>query len=152
MTSLKQLSSILKSVQKPGRYIGGEMHSIVKDKSEVSLRFGLCFPDVYEIGMSNLGIRILYHVLNKMPEVWCERVYTPWPDMQARMREAGIPLSAHESGDPVRDFDILGFTLQYELCYTNVLASLCLRRCLLHPLVRFGCLSAAVGGTHRAGR
>ena len=124
MTSLKQLSSILKSVQKPGRYIGGEMHSIVKDKSEVSLRFGLCFPDVYEIGMSNLGVRILYHCLNAESDVWCERAYTPWPDMQEKMRTFGLPMTAHESGDPLSEFDFLAFTLQYELCYTNVLATM----------------------------
>ena len=119
-----EMSAVLRSVSKPGRYTGGEFNQVVKDKADVRCRFAFAFPDVYEIGMSNLGIRILYHVLNEMPEVWCERVYTPWPDMQARMREACIPLSAHESGDPVRDFDVLGFTLQYELCYTNVLASL----------------------------
>ncbi|MBQ8174839.1 MAG: TIGR03960 family B12-binding radical SAM protein [Clostridia bacterium] len=119
-----EMSGILRSVTKPGRYTGGEFNQVVKNKADIRCRFAFAFPDVYEIGMSNLGIRILYHVLNEMPDVWCERVYTPWPDMQERMREAGVPLTAHESGDPVRDFDILGFTLQYELCYTNVLATL----------------------------
>ena len=119
-----EMSGILRSVTKPGRYTGGEFNQVVKDKAAVKCRFAFAFPDVYEIGMSNLGIRILYHVLNGVPDIWCERVYTPWPDMQERMKEAGVPLTAHESGDPVRDFDILGFTLQYELCYTNVLATL----------------------------
>ena len=119
-----QMAGVLRSVSKPGRYTGGEFNQIVKDKTAVDCRFAFAFPDVYEIGMSNLGIRILYHVLNAMPNVWCERVYTPWPDMQEHMRKGNIPLSAHESGDPISDFDILGFTLQYELCYTNVLATL----------------------------
>ena len=124
MTSIKQLSSILKSVQKPGRYIGGEMHSIVKDKNEISHRFALCFPDVYEIGMSNLGSRLLYHTLNSDPRIWCERVYAPAEDMKARMEEHDIPLTAIESGEDVRAFDILGFSLHYELCYTTVLSML----------------------------
>ncbi len=87
----------------------------------MDVRFAFCFPDNYEIGMSNLGIRILYGVLNNEENVWCERAYAPWPDMEEKMREYGIPLYAHESGDPLSDFDIVGFTLQYELCYTNVL-------------------------------
>ena len=119
-----QMAGILRSVSRPGRYTGGEFNQIVKDKKDIKCRFAFAFPDVYEIGMSNLGIRILYHVLNEMPDVWCERVYTPWPDMQAHMRAANLLLTAHESGDPIRDFDIVGFTLQYELCYTNVLATL----------------------------
>ncbi len=124
MTSIKELSSVLKSVQKPGRYIGGEMHSVVKDKSQIRHRFGLCFPDVYEIGMSNLGSRILYHTLNSDPRIWCERVYAPAEDMKARMEEFGLPLTAIESGEDVRVFDILGFSLHYEMCYTTVLAML----------------------------
>ncbi len=124
MTSIKELSSILKSVQKPGRYIGGEMHSIIKKKEDVTHRFALCFPDVYEIGMSNLGARLLYHTLNSDPHIWCERVYAPAEDMKARMEEHGIPLTAIESGEDVRSFDILGFSLHYELCYTTVLSML----------------------------
>ena len=115
------LHTILKSVEKPGRYTGGEWGQTIKDKNAVDVRFAFCFPDNYEIGMSNLGIRILYGVLNNEENVWCERAYAPWPDMEEKMREYGITLYAHESGDPLSDFDIVGFTLQYELCYTNVL-------------------------------
>jgi len=112
---------ILKSVEKPGRYIGGEYGEIIKDKEKMDARWAFCFPDSYEIGMSNLGVRILYGVLNSLDNVWCERCYAPWVDMQEKLRENDIPLWAHESGDPLCDFDIVGFTLQYELCYTNVL-------------------------------
>lgn len=115
---------ILKSVEKPGRYIGGEYGEIMKNKEEVKCRWAFCFPDTYEIGMSNLGVRILYGVLNRESDVWCERVYAPWVDMEEKMREGNIPLFAHESKDPVKDFDIVAFTLQYELCYTNVLSML----------------------------
>lgn len=120
----KKYASILKSVSKPARYTGGERNQVVKDKSRIKCRFAFCFPDTYEIGMSNLGVRILYGALNELDDVWCERVYTPWTDMQERMREYDIPLWAHESGDPIREFDIVAFTLQYEMCYTNVLAML----------------------------
>ncbi len=116
-----KMRTILKQVSKPGRYTGGEYGQILKDKAAVSARFAFCFPDTYEIGMSNLGVRILYGVLNREEDIWCERVYAPWDDMEEQMRKNGIPLYAHESGDPIRDFDIVGFTLQYELCYTNVL-------------------------------
>lgn len=112
---------ILKRVEKPGRYSGGEFAQVIKDKSRIKARFAFCFPDTYEIGMSNLGVRILYSVLNEHDDIWCERVYAPWPDMEKQMREHNIPLYATESGDPVRDFDIVGFTLQYEMSYTNVL-------------------------------
>ena len=114
-------SSLLRSVQKPGRYSGGEYGQIIKDKETVKARFAFCFPDSYEIGMSNLGMRILYGVLNQSDDVWCERVFAPWQDMTAKLREKNILLTAHESGDNVRDFDFLGFTLQYEMCYTNIL-------------------------------
>ena len=114
-------SSLLRSVQKPGRYSGGEYGQIIKDKEQVKARFAFCFPDSYEIGMSNLGMRILYGVLNQSEDVWCERVFAPWQDMTAKLREKNILLTAHESGDNVRDFDFLGFTLQYEMCYTNIL-------------------------------
>lgn len=120
----KQMSGILRTVEKPGRYTGGEFNQIVKDKASVRCRFAFVFPDVYEIGMSNLGIRILYHALNSVPDIWCERAYTPWPDMQEKMRTYGLPMTAHESKDPLAVFDIVGFTLQYELCYTNVLQTL----------------------------
>lgn len=114
-------NTILKGVEKPGRYIGGEWGQTLKDKDKVKARIAFCFPDTYEIGMSNLGVRILYGVLNKEPDVWCERSYAPWPDMEERMRENNIPLYAFESGDPISEFDIVAFTLQYELCYSNVL-------------------------------
>ena len=113
--------SILRSVSKPGRYTGGEDGQIVKDREKVKARFAFCFPDSYEIGMSNLGVRILYGVLNRDEDIWCERVYAPWIDMEDKMREHHIPLWAHESGDPIADFDFIGFTLQYEMSYTNVL-------------------------------
>ena len=118
---MKNYSSIMKSVEKPGRYSGGEYNQIIKDKNKVKARWAFCFPDSYEIGMSNLGVRILYGVLNQEEDIWCERVYTPWVDMQEKMRENGMPLTAHESKDPLTEFDIVGFTLQYEMSYTNVL-------------------------------
>ena len=114
-------STIMKSVTKPGRYSGGEYNQIVKDKEKVKARWAFCFPDSYEIGMSNLGMRILYGALNKEKYIWCERVFTPWSDMQENMRKYNIPLTAHESKDPLGIFDIVGFTLQYEMSYTNVL-------------------------------
>ncbi len=115
------IDGILRKVLKPGRYTGGEYGQIVKKKEEVKCRFAFAFPDTYEIGMSNLGLRILYGALNSCDDIWCERVYAPWHDMQEQMIKNSIPLYAHESGDPVKEFDILGFTLQYELCYTTVL-------------------------------
>ena len=118
------ISSVLKSVSKPGRYIGGEFNSVIKDKSKVGCRFAFCFPDTYEIGMSNLGVRILYDVLNKDENVWCERVYAPWTDMKEKMEEYNIPLSAVESGDALSEFDLVAFSLQYEMCYTTTLAML----------------------------
>ena len=120
----KNISSVLKSVSKPGRYIGGEYNSVIKNKDEVKCRFAFCFPDTYEIGMSNLGVRILYDVINKDKDVWCERVYAPWTDMQERMREYSLPLTAIESGDPLSEFDLVAFSLQYEMCYTTTLAML----------------------------
>ena len=117
----KEVQKILPLVQKPGRYTGGELNSVVKDKNSVKLRYAFCFPDSYEIGMSHLGIKILYSAANERDDVWCERVFAPWHDMEKEMRKNNIPLFALESGDPVRDFDLIGFTLQYELCYTNVL-------------------------------
>ncbi len=112
---------ILLSIQKPERYIGGEVNSVVKDPADVKIRFAFCFPDVYEIGMSHLGIQILYGMFNEYKDVWCERVYSPWADMDEVLRREKIPLFALESQDPVKLFDFLGFTLQYEMCYTNIL-------------------------------
>ena len=116
---MQNISTILKLVQKPGRYTGGEFGQIVKDKSKMKLRVAFCFPDTYEIGMSNLGVRILYGALNQLDDVWCERVYAPWPDMEEQMRKNNIPLFALESKDSVKDFDIMAISLQYELCYTT---------------------------------
>lgn len=120
-TRPRNISSVLKSVTKPGRYIGGEYNRVTKEKADVKCRFAFCFPDTYEIGMSNLGVRILYDVLNRDKDIWCERVYAPWDDMRAKMEEYSIPLAALESGDPLSDFDIVAFSLQYELCYTTAL-------------------------------
>ncbi len=123
--NIKQtIGSVLKSVEKPGRYSGGEYGAIIKDRSKVKARFAFAFPDTYEIGMSNLGMKLLYGALNAEPDIWCERVFAPWVDMQAKMRELNIPLWAHESGDPISDFDILGITLGYEMCYTTALQML----------------------------
>ena len=112
---------LLSKVQKPGRYTGGEINSVVKDKSKVDVRFAFCFPDTYEIGMSHLGIKILYSIFNEREDIWCERVFAPLDDMEKEMQKNGIPLFALESRDPVKDFDFIGFTLQYELSYTNIL-------------------------------
>ena len=116
-----QIHRILTRVQKPARYVGGEYNQIVKRKQDVDVRVAFCFPDTYEIGMSNIGMRILYGVMNEMPGVWCERVFAPWGDMEAEMRAHRLPLWALESHDPVRDFDLVAFTLGYEMCYSNVL-------------------------------
>ncbi len=117
----KRLERILPRVQKPARYVGGEYGQTLKDKENVDTRFAFCFPDTYEIGMSNLGMRILYGVMNNMDGVWCERVFAPWPDMEDEMRREGLALYGLESGDPIRDFDIIGFSIGYEMAFTNVL-------------------------------
>ncbi|NLH00312.1 MAG: TIGR03960 family B12-binding radical SAM protein [Clostridiales bacterium] len=117
----KKLLRILPKVQKPARYTGGEYNQIIKDKASVDIRMALCFPDTYEIGMSNLGIRILYGIINEMDGVWCERVFAPWGDMENEMRSNNIPLWALESGDPLAEFDAIGFSIGYEMAYTNVL-------------------------------
>ena len=116
-----QLEPLLLKVQKPIRYVGGEFNSVVKDKKNIRTRMALCFPDNYEIGMSHLGLKILYSLINAREDCWAERVYAPWPDMEALMRENHIPLYGLESLDPLREFDFLGFSLQYELSYTNIL-------------------------------
>ena len=121
MRKLALNDEILLTIDKPARYIGGEVNSVMKENKEELIRFAMCFPDVYEIGMSHLGIQILYDLLNSYKDVWCERVYSPWTDLDAIMRKEQIPLFALESQDPVCDFDFLGITLQYEMCYTNVL-------------------------------
>ena len=117
----KRLERILPRVQKPARYVGGEFNAIMKDKSKVDTRVAFCFPDTYEIGMSNIGMRILYGLMNELPGVWCERVFAPWGDMEEKMREHAIPLYALESHDPVRAFDLIAFTIGYEMSYTNIL-------------------------------
>lgn len=116
-----RFESILRAVQKPGRYVGGERGAVRKNKEDVALRFAMCFPDVYEVGMSHLGIKILYSIINDEPDMWCERVFAPWFDMREQMQEHALPLYALESRDPLTAFDIVGFTLQYEMSYTNVL-------------------------------
>lgn len=117
----KDVEKLLLKVQKPGRYVGGELNSVVKNPDEIDVRFAFCFPDTYEIGMSHLGMKILYSIFNDVPYIWCERVFAPWLDMEELMIERNIPLFGLESGEPITDFDFIGFTLQYELSYTNVL-------------------------------
>jgi radical SAM family uncharacterized protein len=141
-----EITNILKSVSKPGRYCGGEHGQIIKDKEKVSARWAFCFPDTYEIGMSNLGMRILYGALNNQENIWCERVFAPWTDMEEKMKEHNIPLYALESKDPVKDFDIVGFTLQYEMCYTNVLNMLSLAQLPLLAKDRTDDMPIIIGG------
>ena len=121
MRELALSERILRKVEKPARYLGNEINAVYKDKNKVDVRFCMCFPDVYEIGMSHLGIQILYDMLNRRDDIWCERVYSPWVDLDPILREEHIPLFALESQDPVRGFDFLGVTIQYEMCYTNIL-------------------------------
>lgn len=121
MRKLALPDRLLMQVDKSARYIGNELNSVKKDPSEVDLRFAICFPDVYEIGMSHLGIQILYEMFNRRDDVYCERVYSPWRDLDALMRQENVPLFALESQDPIREFDFLGITLQYEMSYTNCL-------------------------------
>ena len=121
MTKLALSDEILMKIDKPARYIGNELNSIIKDKNDVDIRFVMCFPDVYEIGMSHLGIQILYDMLNHRDDVWCERLYSPWPDLHKILKEQDIPLFSLESQEQVKDADFLGITIQYEMCYTNIL-------------------------------
>lgn len=117
----KKVEKLLLKVQKPGRYVGGELNEVIKNKHDTEVRFAFCFPDTYEVGMSHLGMKILYSQFNSVPYIWCERVFAPWVDMEEEMVKNHIPLYALESGDPLSDFDFIGFTLQYELSYTNML-------------------------------
>lgn len=143
MRKLALSDELLLRIEKPARYIGNEVNSVMKDKSKVGIRFAMCFPDVYEIGMSHLGIQILYDMFNKREDVWCERVYSPWPDLHEIMKDEHIPLFALESQEPVKDMDFLGITIQYEMCYTNILQILDLSQIPLlaenrteeHPIV-----------------
>ena len=121
MRKLALPDEVLLTIEKPARYIGNEVNMVVKNPKEVDVRFCMCFPDVYEIGMSHLGIQILYDMFNRREDTYCERVYSPWPDLDAVMREKNIPLFALESQEPIKNFDFLGITLQYEMCYTNIL-------------------------------
>ena len=132
MRKLALSDEILLSISQPARYIGGEVNCVMKDPSLADIRFAMCFPDVYDIGMSHLGIQILYDMFNKREDVYCERVYSPWTDLDKIMREKNIPLFALESQDPVKNFDFLGITLQYEMCYTNILQILDLSHIPLH--------------------
>ena len=137
---------ILLRVEKPARYIGNEVNSVMKDKNKIALRFAMCFPDVYEIGMSHLGIQILYSMMNDWEDVWCERVYSPWTDLDQIMREENIPLFCLESQDPVREMDFLGITLQYEMCYTNILQILDLSQIPLLAKDRDDTMPIVIGG------
>lgn len=146
MRKLALSDDILMKIEKPARYIGGEVNAVVKDLQNVDIRFAMCFPDVYEIGMSHLGIQILYDMFNRRDDVWCERVYSPWVDLDKVMREEKIPLFALESQDPVRDFDFLGITIQYEMCYTNILQVLDLACIPLHAKDRTEKDPIVIGG------
>ena len=142
----KRLERILPRVQKPARYTGGEYNQIMKNKADVDLRVAFCFPDTYEIGMSNIGMRILYGVMNNMPGVWCERVFAPWGDMKAEMKQAGIPLYALESGDPVSEFDVVAFSIGYEMAYTTVLDMLDMAGIPLHSAERTDLTPLVIAG------
>ena len=146
MKKLALSDEILMKIEKPARYIGNELNSVVKDKDSVDVRVAMCFPDVYEIGMSHLGIQILYDMFNRREDTWCERVYSPWPDLHKIMKEENIPLFGLESQEPIKDLDFLGITIQYEMCYTNILQVLDLAQIPLlakdrteeHPIVMGG--------------
>ena len=146
MRKLALSDDILLQIEKPARYIGGEVNSVMKDPSEVDIRFAMCFPDVYEIGMSHLGIQILYDMFNRRKDTWCERVYSPWTDLDKILHEKNIPLFALESQDPIRDFDFLGITIQFEMCYTNILQILDLSQIPLHASERTEADPIVIGG------
>ena len=146
MRKLALNDEILLKIEKPARYIGNEVNSVMKDPEKVDIRFAMCFPDVYEIGMSHLGIQILYDMFNQREDVWCERVYSPWLDLHKIMKEEQIPLFALESQDPIRDFDFLGITIQYEMCYTNILQILDLSRIPIHSRDRGETDPIVIGG------
>lgn len=142
----QKIEKLLLQVQKPGRYVGGEINSVVKNKKEVEIRFAFCFPDTYEVGMSHLGMKILYGQFNAIPYIWCERVFAPWVDMEELMRKNAIPLYGLESGEPITNFDFIGFTLQYELSYSNVLNMLDLAGIPLRAKDRTGLGQIVVAG------
>ena len=142
----EKIQKILLEVQKPGRYVGGELNSVIKNKDDVAVRYAFCFPDTYEIGMSHLGMKILYSVVNNRDDAWCERVFAPDNDMEEKMRENNVPLWALESGDSVKDFDLIGFTLQYELSFSNVLNMLDLAGVPIYSKDRPGLTPIVVAG------
>lgn len=142
----KEFERLLLSVQKPGRYSGGEINSVIKDKRDIDVRFAFCFPDTYEIGMSHLGMKILYSLFNEREDIWCERVFAPWLDFEEVIRKNNIPLFALESRDPIKDFDFIGFTLQYEMSYTNILNMLDLAGVPLKSSQREGLSPLVVAG------
>ena len=142
----KKLERILPRVQKPARYVGGEYNAVIKDKGTVDTRIAFCFPDTYEIGMSNLGMRILYGVMNQMDGVWCERVFAPWGDMEEEMRKADMPLFALESGDPITNFDIVAFSVGYEMAFTAILNMLNLAKIPLRSAQRDGLTPLVIAG------
>ena len=146
MRTLALSDEILLNIDKPARYIGNEINMVKKDPSTVDIRFAMCFPDVYEIGMSHLGIQILYDMFNRREDVWCERVYSPWVDLDQIMRKEEIPLFALESQDPIREFDFLGITIQYEMCYTNILQILELSQIPLSACDRDDSVPIVIGG------
>ena len=141
-----QIHRILTRVQKPARYVGGEYNQIVKRKQDVDVRVAFCFPDTYEIGMSNLGMRILYGIMNNMDGVWCERCFAPWPDMEEEMRKAAMPLFALESGDPITDYDIVAFSVGYEMAFPAILNMLDLAHIPLHAADRTGLTPLVIAG------
>lgn len=143
-----ELESLLGRVQKPARYTGGELNSVTKDPEQIRIRFAFCFPDLYEVGMSHLGMKILYGLFNRMEDVWCERVFAPDTDMEALMREHGVPLFGLESRDPIREFDFIGFTLQYEMSFTAVLNMLDLAGLPLRAAERGDAGPIVVAGGH----
>ncbi len=142
----KKIEEFLLKVQKPGRYIGQELNIVVKDLEDIKIRFAFCFPDVYEVGMSHLGMKILYSLLNKEDDIWCERVFAPWVDMQTQMEKNDIKLYGLESGEPITDFDFIGFTLQYELSFTNILNMLNLAGIPLYSSGRCGLKQIVIAG------
>ena len=146
MRKLALSDEILMSIDKPARYIGNEYNMVQKDPAQVDIRFAMCFPDVYEIGMSHLGIQILYDMFNKRNDVYCERVYSPWPDLHQILKEQHIPLFALESQEPIHNFDFLGITIQYEMCYTNILQILDLSQIPMYAKDRCDTDPIVIGG------
>lgn len=142
----KRLERILPKVQKPARYTGGEYNQIIKNKDDIELRLAFCFPDIYEIGMSNLGMGILYSTMNELPYVWCERVFAPWGDMYEQMKQHNIPLYALESGDPISEHDVLAFSIGYEMAYSTVLDMIDMAGLPIHSAERTALLPLVIAG------